>query len=42
MYVSIVHEVMEADQELLQCEGRIDTSTLPKASANRIAQNYGR
>ena len=33
--------MMDADQELLQCKGRIDTSTLPKASANRIAQNYG-
>ena len=31
----------KTDQELLQCQPRIDTGTLPKASANRIAQNYG-
>ena len=31
----------KTDQELLQRPPRIDTSTLPKASANRIAQNYG-
>ena len=28
------------DQELLQCPARVDTSTFPKASTNRIAQAY--
>ena len=32
----------KTDQELLQCPPRVDTSTFPKTSANRIAQAYGR
>ena len=32
----------KSDQELLQCPPRVDTSTFPKASANKIAQNFGK
>ena len=32
----------KTDQELLQCPPRVDTALFPKASANKIAQNYGR
>ena len=36
-----MEDSQKSDQELLQCSPRIDTSTLPKALANKIAQNYG-
>ena len=32
----------KSDQELLQCPPRVDTSTFPKASANKIAQYFGK
>ena len=32
----------KTDQELLQCPPWVDTSTFPKASADKIAQAYGR
>ena len=32
----------KSDQQLLQCPPRVDTSTFPKASANKIAQNFGK
>ena len=32
----------KTNQELLQCPPRVDTSTFPKASANRTAQAYGK
>ena len=32
----------KTDQELLQCPPRVDMSTFSKASANKIAQAYGK
>ena len=32
----------KSDQELLQCPPRVGASIFPKASANRIAQNFGK
>ena len=37
-----MEDSQKMDQELLQCPPRVDTSTFPKASANRIAQAYSR
>ena len=37
-----MEDSQKSDQEMLQCLPRVDASTFPKASANKIAQNFGK
>ena len=36
-----MEDSQKSDQELLQCPPRVDTSTFPRTSANKVAQNFG-